>query len=61
MHTDTITIGRNVKLTLHVIRGVSARQARNEAKKQRKNQIIRTIKRLLFLIPARSTRFQFKP
>jgi hypothetical protein len=61
MHTDTITIGRNAQLTIAIMRAVAARQVAAEAKKQRKNQIIRAIKRTLFLIPARSTRFQFKP
>ena len=61
MHTDTITIGRNVNLTLRVIRGVAARQARNEAKKQRRDKIIRVIKRVLTLSPARVTVNQIKP
>ena len=60
MHTDNITIGRNAHLTIAIMQAVAARQAVVEAKKQRKNQIIRTIKRILFLIPARSARFQFK-
>jgi hypothetical protein len=61
MHTDTITIGRNVHLTIAIMRAVAARQAAAEAKMQRKNRIIRAIKRTLFLIPATSIRFRFKP
>lgn len=61
MHTDTITIGRNVHLTVAIIRAVAARQARNEAKKQRRNRIIRAIKCVLTLSPARATVNQIKP
>jgi hypothetical protein len=53
MGTDSITIGRDASLTLAVVRGVAERQARKEAKEQRKASIIHAIKRVLFLSPAR--------
>lgn len=55
MGTDSITIGRDATLTLAVVRGVAERQARKEAKQQRKASIIHAIKRVLMLAPSRVT------
>jgi len=55
MGTDSITIGRDATLTLAVVRGVAERQARKEAKQQRKASIIYAIKRVLLLAPSRVT------
>lgn len=55
MGTDSITIGRDATLTLAVVRGVAERQARKEAKQQRKASLIHAIKRVLMLAPSRVT------
>ena len=56
MNTDHITIGRNVTLTLAIIRRIGARQAIIDARVRRKQRAIACVRALLIALNPRRTK-----
>ena len=54
-HTDNITIGRNLRLTLDILDGVRQREQRIRARRERLQPLVRAAARLSRLIGCTNT------
>jgi hypothetical protein len=61
MNIDSITIGRNASLTIAIMTNVGRREAKRNAKRDKRNRIVRAFKQAFGIVPVSTTRNQYKP